>query len=826
MKRLILKFCVLTTLLVLTYLPYSGSTLTDEESFVNNSITAGCWSAPSVPVLLSPGNNTYAGSGSPWDLDPRMDWDDSSIYCDAPNTLRYQYESYSDAALTHLLYQSAWLTDSQIPAPGTPDGVYYWRVRAKDGQENISEFSLPWKFTVDRVNPATPSLSVTGSYTKAVEERLTNGNFETGDISGWTTAGNVTVLNSDTVTDPALTINPANGNYMVRLGDSADPGNFVWENRLMQSFATGAKSISLRYNYFSRDYGPFDDPGFFIRLGGQEVFRLATSAVNSGGIGDAQARSTDWQEFYYDLSSQNNSQTNLAIYAGNTGDKSYQSWAYVDQFTTYFVSAPLHASYSLSGNDNPSGSGLNRFEYNLDSTSWTPIAIGVTFTISSGGEHNLQYRSIDNANNHSDISTVRLIVDATPPNDITDLASTSISANQATLTWTAPGNDGSSGKSSTYDLRYSTSPITTANFDSATKIDHLPSPQTSGASETFEVTGLNPSTTYYFAIKSADEAPNWSDVSNVITLTTTAGLTLNRGDIVINEILWIGGTNPEQIIEVRNTTDRLFTDLSTLSLKLGGTEVVNFAGTTLPPHGYLLISTLNNSDTNIGNTASTIDIPNAVLDLPRTVLDLALENNSTQIDLAWTTLEPVTEGVFDTTSGAEKYYSMERLSTPGEGDDPLNWYTCIDAASGPDFFKVVVGVDFRGTPKADNRSENEPLAHLRPASRQPTTTPTPRLEPSIALTPVDKDNKITLNISDLFTSVEYEIKYTNSAGEQGFGGKLDITDIVNGQISRQFYLGTCSSGGICIPDADIGSTANVTLTSETVNLSKTFTIKP
>ena len=41
-----------------------------------------------------------------------------------------------------------------------------------------------------------------------------------------------------------------------------------------------------------------------------------------------------------------------------------------------------------------------------------------------------------------------------------------------------------------------------------------------GPPEEFEVTGLEPNTTYYFAIKAADEIPNWSGISNVAIQTT------------------------------------------------------------------------------------------------------------------------------------------------------------------------------------------------------------------------------------------------------------------------------------------------------------------
>ena len=94
------------------------------------------------------------------------------------------------------------------------------------------------------------------------------------------------------------------------------------------------------------------------------------------------------------------------------------------------------------------------------------------------------------------------------------------SSNEVTLTWTAPGDDGDVGTASEYDLRYSESLITDANWDQAVQVSGLPSPQSSGSSESFTVTGLNPGTTYYFALKAADEMLNWSSLSNVVSATT------------------------------------------------------------------------------------------------------------------------------------------------------------------------------------------------------------------------------------------------------------------------------------------------------------------
>ena len=108
--------------------------------------------------------------------------------------------------------------------------------------------------------------------------------------------------------------------------------------------------------------------------------------------------------------------------------------------------------------------------------------------------------------------------DTTPPSAITDLATSNPTSDSITLTWTAPGDDEDVGVASEYDIRYSTSLIDEGNWDSATQVDGEPTPSPAGTKEIFTVTGLSTDTTYYFAMKTADEVPNWSELSNVTSV--------------------------------------------------------------------------------------------------------------------------------------------------------------------------------------------------------------------------------------------------------------------------------------------------------------------
>jgi hypothetical protein len=82
------------------------------------------------------------------------------------------------------------------------------------------------------------------------------------------------------------------------------------------------------------------------------------------------------------------------------------------------------------------------------------------------------------------------------------------------LQWTAPGDDGPNGTAASYDVRYSATPINNlTDFNAATAATGEPSPQAAGATESFEV-NLAPGT-YFFALRTRDEANNPSGLSNV-----------------------------------------------------------------------------------------------------------------------------------------------------------------------------------------------------------------------------------------------------------------------------------------------------------------------
>lgn len=112
--------------------------------------------------------------------------------------------------------------------------------------------------------------------------------------------------------------------------------------------------------------------------------------------------------------------------------------------------------------------------------------------------------------------------DTTPPAAIVDLRSSTLTTTSITLNWTAPGDDGETGGAvAEYDLRYATEQLNGNNWQTATRWQ-TGAPSEPGFTERIVVSGLTPSTVYYFAVASVDDADHRSQVSNFHSVSTQA----------------------------------------------------------------------------------------------------------------------------------------------------------------------------------------------------------------------------------------------------------------------------------------------------------------
>ena len=107
------------------------------------------------------------------------------------------------------------------------------------------------------------------------------------------------------------------------------------------------------------------------------------------------------------------------------------------------------------------------------------------------------------------------LIDNEAPAAVTDLAARLETLSELVLSWTAPGDDGHSGQARDYEIRQSTTPITAESFEEATLLVRRPVPAEAGTVQTLDITGLEPDSTYYFALRTTDDSFNTSDLSNV-----------------------------------------------------------------------------------------------------------------------------------------------------------------------------------------------------------------------------------------------------------------------------------------------------------------------
>lgn len=110
--------------------------------------------------------------------------------------------------------------------------------------------------------------------------------------------------------------------------------------------------------------------------------------------------------------------------------------------------------------------------------------------------------------------------DNTDPAKVNDLKADKQTQTSVRLTWKSPGDDGDDGAAMSYDIRYSTNPITATNWNTATQVTGEPTPRKANRFQEYTVVGLDPGENYFFAIKAEDEEGNISELSNVVEAQT------------------------------------------------------------------------------------------------------------------------------------------------------------------------------------------------------------------------------------------------------------------------------------------------------------------
>jgi len=128
------------------------------------------------------------------------------------------------------------------------------------------------------------------------------------------------------------------------------------------------------------------------------------------------------------------------------------------------------------------------------------------------------------------------------PAAITDLVATpGAGYDRIDLSWTAPGDDGWGGMATKYIIKYATYNITADNFESVTDVKERNVTVSGGNPDSETITGLASDILYYVAIKTEDEVPNVSDISNIATAIIREDILESRQPAGIKGILSADG---------------------------------------------------------------------------------------------------------------------------------------------------------------------------------------------------------------------------------------------------------------------------------------------
>ncbi|MFH1352601.1 MAG: lamin tail domain-containing protein [bacterium] len=318
------------------------------------------------------------------------------------------------------------------------------------------------------------------------------------------------------------------------------------------------------------------------------------------------------------------------------------------------------------------------------------------------------------------VDDVTMVIDeVTPPSAISDLTALTGPYNgEITLSWTAPGDDGSAGDNTGgyYTVRFATYSVgdfadnATAWWQSGVSGEKEISVSAGpGGKETAAITGLSVGTTYYFAIRAYDSNDNQSPVDNnayssatqARAPASTAGLPpgLPR-TVVINEIAYMGtaANIGDEWIELYNTTESAI-DISGWSIYGANAGAwLNFSdkdgGTTVISSGSYLIYA-NHEDDVKSSTGNIVDIRDDTINLNPTsdiiILYDGPNGTGNKIDEV-----DNNDGSWFVTVAAG--YSMERKDPKYDGTTSVNWAVC--ATRGPETDSE--GTKLYGTPGRQN----------------------------------------------------------------------------------------------------------------------------
>jgi hypothetical protein len=196
---------------------------------------------------------------------------------------------------------------------------------------------------------------------------------------------------------------------------------------------------------------------------------------------------------------------------------------------------------------------------------------GIERVVVGGLDENTAYyfalRSFDQADNGSPPSNPASVeIPPGLPEAVVDLRVVSSGDTTVTLRWTAPGDDGRTGRPRAYLLRAAESPISQSSFDSAPVAATVAAGADPGGIESATLTGVLRGHRYWVALRAEDDASNRSGLSNVVStwigpLAARTGVAIAFGEAPARlplSLYWQGaGPGVQQEIRIYDVGGRL-----------------------------------------------------------------------------------------------------------------------------------------------------------------------------------------------------------------------------------------------------------------------------